>query len=60
MAPKFKLTFNSKDNAPTQKILEIYLIYKVGASYIYMNWVCDKKSYNKYLEILEWLLEKTF
>lgn len=60
MAPKSELRFNSKDHDPIQKILEIYPIYKLGASYIYIyiNWVCDKKSCNKCLEILEWLLEK--
>ena len=32
MESKFKLGFNSKDHAPTEKMLEIYPIYKLGAS----------------------------
>lgn len=35
MVPKSELRFNTKDHSPTQKILEIYPIYKLGASYIY-------------------------
>lgn len=56
---KCELGFNSKAHVPTQKMMEIYPIYKLELL-IYTNWVSNKKSPNKHLAIIEWPLKKTF